>query len=66
MGTSEHAIGNIGVSEIELASVLYKKPSFLSLNLDYLQVAAGEKGAWFIWLPFFSECNAVINFERHT
>ncbi|MEL0646834.1 retropepsin-like aspartic protease [Pseudoalteromonas agarivorans] len=67
LGTSEHAIGNIEISEIELAGVVYKNPSFVSLNLDHVQVAGGEKGVHgLLGSPFFSQYKAVINFENHT
>jgi len=67
LGTSEHVMGNIVVSEIELAGVVYKNPSFVSLNLDHVQVAGGEEGVHgLLGSPFFSQHKCVIDFENHT
>ncbi|MDO6636113.1 retropepsin-like aspartic protease [Pseudoalteromonas carrageenovora] len=67
LGTSEHVMGNIEVSEIELAGIVYKNPSFVSLNLDHVQVAGGEEGVHgLLGSPFFSQHKCVIDFENHT
>ena len=63
LGTSEHEMGNIVVPEIELGGRLYEYPEFVSLNLDHVQVAGGEKGVHgLLGSPFFSKYKAVIDF----
>lgn len=60
-------MGNIEVSEIELAGDVYKNPSFVSLNLDHVQVAGGEEGVHgLLGSPFFIQHKGVIDFENHT
>lgn len=63
LGTSEHEMGDILVPEIELGGRLYEYPEFVSLNLDHVQVAGGEKGVHgLLGSPFFLKYEAVIDF----
>ncbi|MBQ4810356.1 hypothetical protein A7985_07875 [Pseudoalteromonas luteoviolacea] len=63
LGTSDHEMGRIDIPGIELDGTLYEEPSFVSLNLDHVQVAGGEKGVHgLLGYPFFSKYKAVIDF----
>ncbi|MEL0639385.1 retropepsin-like aspartic protease [Pseudoalteromonas aliena] len=66
LGTSEHAMGDIKVHSIELGNALFKSPDFVSLNLDHVQVAGGEKGVHgLLGSPFFTQYQAVIDFSKN-
>ncbi|MDO7084406.1 aspartyl protease family protein [Pseudocolwellia sp. AS88] len=63
LGTSDHEMGDIEVPAIELGGTLYENPSFISLNLEHVQVAGGEKGVHgLLGSPFLSKYKAVIDF----
>ena len=66
LGTSDHAMGDIEVHSIELGNALFESPDFVSLNLDHVQVAGGEKGVHgLLGSPFFIQYQAVIDFSKN-
>ncbi len=66
LGTSDHAMGDIEVHSIEFGNALFESPGFVSLNLDHVQVAGGEKGVHgFLGSPFFTQYQAVIDFSKN-
>ncbi|WP_404340193.1 aspartyl protease family protein [Pseudoalteromonas mariniglutinosa] len=63
LGTSEHEMGDIVVPEIELGGTLFGSTEFVSLNLEHVQAAGGEKGVHgLLGSPFFSKYAAIIDF----
>ena len=66
LGTSDHAMGDIEVHSIEFGNALFESPGFVSLNLDHVQVAGGEKGVHgLLGSPFFTQYQAVIDFSKN-
>ena len=66
LGTSDHAMGDREVDSIEFGNALFESPDFVSLNLDHVQVAGGEKGVHgLLGSPFFTQYQAVIDFSKN-
>jgi len=59
-------MGDIEVHSIEFGNALFESPDFVSLNLDHVQVAGGEKGVHgLLGSPFFTQYQAVIDFSKN-
>ncbi len=59
-------MGDIEVDSVEFGSALFESPAFVSLNLDHVQVAGGEKGVHgLLGSPFFIQYQAVIDFSKN-
>ncbi|ALQ07158.1 hypothetical protein D172_003250 [Pseudoalteromonas sp. Bsw20308] len=64
LGTSEHTVGSINISKIEIEGVFFANPDFISLDLAHVQIAGDEKGIHgLLGSPFFVQYSAIIDFS---
>ena len=67
LGTAKHEMGLIDVLKFELAGQLYESTEFVSLNLDHIQVAGGDKIIHgLLGSPFFRKYQAILDFSTNT
>ena len=60
-------MGLIDVLKFELAGQLYESTEFVSLNLDHIQVAGGDKIIHgLLGSPFFRKYQAILDFSTNT
>ena len=67
LGTADHEMGLLDVLKFELAGQLYESTEFVSLNLDHVQPAGGDKIIHgLLGSPFFRKYQVVLDFGTDT